>query len=48
MGIDTADSLPILQRPYTLLLKHTAWVQREPETLKRAGIIVVFLLRLDP
>ena len=27
--IDTGDSLPITQKPYTLPLKHTAWVQRE-------------------
>ena len=27
--IDTGDSLPITQKPYTLPLKHTTWVQRE-------------------
>ena len=27
--IDTGDSLPITQTPYTLPLKHTTWVQRE-------------------
>ena len=31
--IDTGDSLPIIQKPYTLPLKHTAWVQRELEIL---------------
>ena len=29
--IDTGDNLPITQKPYTLPLKHTAWVQRELE-----------------
>ena len=27
--IDTGDSPPITQKPYTLPLKHTKWVQRE-------------------
>ena len=31
--IDTGDSLPINQKPYTLPLKHTEWVQRELEIL---------------
>ena len=31
--IDTGDSLPITQKPYTLPLKHTEWVQRELEIL---------------
>ena len=31
--IDTGDSLPITQKPYTLPLKHTAWVQRELEDI---------------
>ena len=26
--IDTGDNLPITQKPYTLPLKHTAWVER--------------------
>ena len=26
--IDTCDSLPITQKPYTLPLKHTKWVQK--------------------
>ena len=29
MEIDTGDSPPIIQRPYTLALIHAAWVQRE-------------------
>ena len=31
--IDTGDSPPIIQKPYTLPLKHTKWVQRELEIL---------------
>ena len=31
VDIDTGDSLPITQKPYTLPLKHTEWVQRELE-----------------
>ena len=38
--IDTADSLPITQKPNTLPLKHTTWVQRELEILEKAGVIV--------
>ena len=38
--IDTGDSFPITQKPYTLPLKHTAWVQRELEILEKAGVIV--------
>ena len=38
--IDTGDSLPITQNPYTLPLKHTKWVQRELEILKKARVIV--------
>ena len=30
--IDTGDSLPITQKPYTLPLKHTEWVQRIRDT----------------
>ena len=37
--IDTGDSLPITQNPYTLPLKHTTWVQRELEILEKAGVI---------
>ena len=38
--IDTGDSLLITQKPYTLPLKHTEWVQRELEILEKAGVIV--------
>ena len=38
--IDTGDNFPITQKPYTLPLKHTAWVQRELEYLEKAGVIV--------
>ena len=38
--IDTGDSLPITQKPYTPPLKHTAWVQRELDILEKAGVIV--------
>ena len=40
MKIDTGDSLPITQKPYTLPLKHAAWVQKELEILEKAGVIV--------
>ena len=39
MHVDTGDSSPICQKPYTLPLKHYSWVQQEVETLERAGII---------
>ena len=39
MDIDTGDSLPVSSRPYTLPLKHYEWVQREIESLERAGVI---------
>ena len=38
--IDTGDSLPITQKPYTLPLKHTEWVQIELKILEKAGVIV--------
>ena len=38
--IDTGDNLPITQKPYTLSLKHTTWVQRELEILEKASVIV--------
>ena len=38
--VDAGDSLPITQKPYTLPLKHTAWVQRELEILEKAAVIV--------
>ena len=39
MEIDTGNHPPIASKPYTLPLKHYNWVQREIETLERAGII---------
>ena len=38
------DSPPITQKPYTLPLKHAAWVQEELETLEKAGVIVRSIL----
>ena len=38
--IDTGDSLLITQKPCTLPLKYTEWVQRELEILEKAGVIV--------
>ena len=40
VDIDTGDSPPIIEKPYTLPLKHTKWVQRELEILEKAGVIV--------
>ena len=40
MEIDTSDSPPITQRPYTLPLKYTTWVPKELEILEKAGVIV--------
>ena len=39
INIDTKDSLLVTSRPYTLPLKHYEWVQREIESLERAGVI---------
>ena len=39
MEIDTRNHPPIVSKPYTLPLKHYDWVQREIETLEKAGII---------
>ena len=39
MEIDTGNHPPIASKPYTLSLKHYEWVQREIETLEKAGII---------
>ena len=39
MDIDTGDSPPVSSRPYTLPLKHYESVQREIESLERAGVI---------
>ena len=38
MDIDTGDSPPISQRPYNLPLKHADWVQKELDTLEKAGV----------
>ena len=40
MEIDTGDSPPITQKPYTLPLKHAKWVQKELEILEKVGVIV--------
>ena len=40
MEIDTGDSPPITQRPYTLPLKHATWVQKQLEILEKTGVIV--------
>ena len=40
MDIDTGDSPPTCWRPYNLPLKHREWVQKELETLEKAGVIV--------
>ena len=39
MHVDTGDSPPICQKPYTLPLKHYSWVQQEIGTLEHAGVI---------
>ena len=39
MEIDTGDSLPVAQSPYTLPLKHYNWVHQEIETLEKSGVI---------
>ena len=39
MEIDDGNHPPITSKPYTLPLKHYKWVQREIETLEKAGII---------
>ena len=39
MDIDTGDSPPVCQKPYTLPLKHYSWVQQEIKTLQWAGVI---------
>ena len=40
MEMDTGDSLPVVQSPYTLPLKYYEWVRKEIETLEKAGVIV--------
>ena len=36
MEIDTGESVPLAQSPYTLPLKHYDWVRKEIETLEKA------------
>ena len=36
MEIDMGESPPITPEPYTLPLKHAAWVQKELEILEKA------------
>ena len=38
MEIETGDSPPVCQRPYNLPLKHIDWVQKELNTLEKAGV----------
>ena len=38
--IDTGDSPPITQKPYTLPLEHAEYVQKELEILEKTGVIV--------
>ena len=38
IDIDTGDSPLVSSRPHTLPLKHYEWVQREIESLERAGV----------
>ena len=45
MEIDTGDSLPVAQSPYTLPLKHYDWVRQEIDTLEKSGVIERSLLR---
>ena len=37
--IETGDSPLVCQRPYNLPLKHIDWVQKELDTLEKAGVI---------
>ena len=39
MEIETGDSPPVCQRPFNLPLKHIDWVQKELNTLEKAGVI---------
>ena len=39
MEIDTGDSLPVAQSPYTLPIKHYNWVRQEIETLEKYGVV---------
>ena len=47
--IETGDSPLVCQRPYNLPLTHIDWVQKELDTLEKAGVIIeVFYLGLVP
>ena len=48
MEIDTGNHPLIASKPYTLPLKHYDWVQREIETLEKAGIIERSISPLAP
>lgn len=39
MDIETVDSQPICQKPYTLALKHAEWVKWELNILEEGGVI---------
>ena len=39
MDIDRGNQPPICQKPYTLVLKHYEWVDKEVVQLERAGVI---------
>ena len=39
MEIKIGDSPPVCQRPYNLPFKHIDWVQKELDTLEKAGVI---------
>ena len=39
MDINTGDSPPVCQRPYSLPLKHVEWVTKELEISEKAGVI---------
>ena len=44
MEIDTGNSVPLAQSPYTLPLKHYDWERNEIKTLEKAGVIERSLL----
>ena len=39
MEKETGDSPPVCERPYNLPLKHIDWVQKELDTMEKAGVI---------
>ena len=44
MEIEMGDSSPVCQRPHNLPLKHIDWVQKELDTLEKAGVITKSVL----